>query len=139
MTLSARRSFPPDPRSAAAARAFVVSHASQFAPETLEMLELLSCELATNAILHARTEFTVEMSVRDDGGRVRIAVTDGSPVPPVARTAGPSAVSGRGLAIIDRVTDDWGHDIGVDGKTVWFELEPPMRTKAPETDAALAG
>jgi hypothetical protein len=33
-------------------------------------------------------------------------------------------ISGRGLLIVDRFADRWGHEAAVGGKTVWAELDP---------------
>jgi MEDS: MEthanogen/methylotroph, DcmR Sensory domain/Histidine kinase-like ATPase domain len=85
--------------------------------------QLVVSELATNAVIHAGTPFSV--AVRSDGSSVRIAVHDWSSMQPVVRDGNPSATSGRGLRLIAMVSHAWGVEFGPDGKTVWAEL--PLR------------
>lgn len=77
-------------------------------------------ELATNAVVHAGTPFKVSVSC--DGSAIRIAVRDWSARHPVVRSAPPTALSGRGLHLIDALTDRWGVEEDSDGKSVWAEL-----------------
>lgn len=81
---------------------------------------LVVTELATNAVLHARSEF--EVTLARIGGVVRISVQDGSCTAPVVRQADPSATSGRGMFLVAALTTRWGCDLGPDGKLVWAEL-----------------
>ena len=103
-----------------AARRFVVGVVSGWGIET-DAVALVASELASNAVQHGRSRFTV--TLRDDGGRVRVEVTDfGAGVPaPVA--AAPGAVRGRGLRIVEALSIAWGvcRNEGT-GKTVWAEL-----------------
>ena len=82
--------------------------------------QLLISELATNAVIHAGTPFSV--GVRYDGSCVRISVHDWSSMQPVMRDGNPCAASGRGLRLIAMVSQAWGVEYGPDGKTVWAEL-----------------
>jgi anti-sigma regulatory factor (Ser/Thr protein kinase) len=82
--------------------------------------KLLVSELATNAVIHAGAPFAV--SVRADGSTVRISIRDWSTMRPRLRDAGPAALSGRGLRLVDALADGWGVDADPDGKTVWAEL-----------------
>lgn len=80
---------------------------------------LVVSELATNAVLHARTPFEVRLHVAADA--VRIEVHDRSGRRPVPRNFSESATSGRGLRVVDELCDDWGVDPDPEGqgKTVW--------------------
>jgi len=82
--------------------------------------QLVVSELATNAVIHAGTPFSV--GVRYDGSAVRISVQDWSSTQPIMRENNPHALSGRGLRLIAMVSRAWGIDYGPDGKTVWAEL-----------------
>jgi hypothetical protein len=82
--------------------------------------QLVVSELATNAVIHAGTPFSV--GVRYDGSVVRISVQDWSSSQPIMRESKPGALSGRGLRLIAMVSRAWGIDYGPDGKTVWAEL-----------------
>ena len=84
--------------------------------------DLLLClsEVVTNAVLHAGPPIIVTGGVVDT--KVRVEVTDGSKVAPVARRPGHSSPTGRGLMLLDHLTSAWGVEISSDGKTVWFEI-----------------
>lgn len=54
-----------------------------------------------------------------------MTVADASAALPRPRTTGPATESGRGLAIVAALSDDWGiapADPGTTGKKVWFTL-----------------
>jgi hypothetical protein len=87
-------------------------------------LVLVASELAANAVVHARTRFTVALSL--DGRLLRIEVTDLNPHLPVPLIAAPEAESGRGLAVVEALSTDWGiADISGPGKVVWATLPWP--------------
>lgn len=92
--------------------------------EAIDTAALLTSELATNAVLHARTRYAVLVAQDDD--HVRIEVLDGSAVPPRARVNSPTAATGRGVAMVDRLAAAWGatpparlHGFA---KGVWFTV-----------------
>jgi hypothetical protein len=105
-----------------AARRFVTEMlrqrgAGEIAPDA----GLLVTELATNAVVHARSGFTVAVSAR--GAAVRIAVRDTSPLPGADPHAPLTAAPTRGLGIVAAVAGQWGTELlGDEGKTVWAEL-----------------
>ena len=119
-----RARFQPELGSPAAARAFVRSELQQQAvPEPpLETVILLTSELVSNALLHARTEVDLRLVMEASG--VRVEVHDGGvrrpPLSPAP--APPAATSGRGLMMVEALAGRWGVDGADDGKTVWFEL-----------------
>jgi anti-sigma regulatory factor (Ser/Thr protein kinase) len=86
-------------------------------------VELVVTELATNAVRHARTLFTVAMTW--DGRRLRIEVSDAHPVPPEPREeVSPDATGGRGLLLVEQLADHWGYEPHERGKTIWCDLRP---------------
>ena len=91
----------------------------------LEDARLLATELATNAVLHARSPFSV--SVRRHGSGVRLSVDDASHVRPTLREPRGLESSGRGLQLVAAIAARWGVDLTDDGKTVWAELRPGVR------------
>jgi len=91
-------------------------------PDLVDVAALLASELVTNAILHARTSLTVDVTSGPRG--VRIAVTDDSPTLPRVRDYMPGASTGRGLQMVASLADAWGTDRNGASKTVWFELSP---------------
>ena len=113
--------FPASTGSVPRARMMVRSSHDQLPPGVQDRLELVVSELAANAVHHAGTPFEVRLTI---GSTVRLEVCDGSPVPPVVRDVDVHDVSGRGLLIVDRFADRWGHEEGAAGKTVWAELDP---------------
>ena len=87
--------------------------------DLIDLLVMAVNELATNAVLHARTEFTI--LVLADPTRVRVEVSDANPRMPQTYPAPAHATSGRGLAIIDGSGLQWGVDSHPDGKTMWIQ------------------
>jgi anti-sigma regulatory factor (Ser/Thr protein kinase) len=83
-------------------------------------LALAVSELATNAVLHARTPFVLSVDRRVC--LVRVVVSDGSVEKPELQRPSAAATTGRGLNLIDHMVDRWGVDIRPDGKDVWFEM-----------------
>src|SRR4051812_46208746 len=76
----------------AAARRFVVGVVAGWGLET-DAVALVVSELASNAVQHGGSRFTV--TLRGDGGRVRVEVTDFGEGVPAAVAAAPGAVRGR--------------------------------------------
>jgi anti-sigma regulatory factor (Ser/Thr protein kinase) len=118
---SFERRFPPESRSASAARAFVLAAGwSDDAENNLRLATVVS-EVVTNAILHARTAFVVTVFLK--GQTIRVAVRDNSAALPVQRDFQDHQPTGRGLHIVEALSDRWGVSEEPEGKTVWFELE----------------
>jgi anti-sigma regulatory factor (Ser/Thr protein kinase) len=82
---------------------------------------LLSSELVTNVVLHARSDMIVEVDIDDT--RLRVSVIDSSNQPARRReSASLLEEHGRGLQIVDALATSWGVNAGPRGKAVWFEL-----------------
>ena len=89
-----------------------------------ESTELLVSELVTNAVQAARAATgatPVRLWLLSDTVRVVILVWDASPEPPVRMSSGDDAETGRGLLLVEAISDQWGsypvRDEG--GKVVW--------------------
>lgn len=84
--------------------------------------ELLTDELATNAVRHGGGWFAMTASL--DGRRLHVIVSDGrtestlEPNPP-----GHEGEVGRGLTIVNAMASAWGVNQTDSGKAVWFELD----------------
>ncbi|HLF41353.1 MAG TPA: ATP-binding protein [Acidimicrobiia bacterium] len=120
---SVRTSLEPSLTSVGAARRFVrdVLITRQVDGSVVDVVELLTSEVVTNALLHARS--AEELVVELHASCVRVAITDSSCDWPVRRSIEPDAVSGRGIAIVDALAHAWGVDpISEGGKRVWFEV-----------------
>ena len=116
---AASASFEPTSASVGAARRYAVAVLQASPVEHLQDdVRTVVSELATNAVLHARTSFTVTVGVDDAG--VRVAVTDAAPGRPrLPRHGDTSATTGRGLRIIAQLSADWGVEVHDAGKTTW--------------------
>ena len=100
------------------------SGCTQHLLELLDDALLLISELVTNSVLHGGPP--IVLAIDCDGQALHVRVRDGAAAAPVATTAGPDAESGRGISLLDLISDTWGvvpvaDDHGV-GKEVWFEL-----------------
>jgi len=82
---------------------------------------VITTELATNAVLHARTGFTVTIARRPDGA-IRVCVRDASLLPPRIGRPSPLDGSGRGLGLVAAIAVSWGTEALPDGKVVWAQL-----------------
>jgi anti-sigma regulatory factor (Ser/Thr protein kinase) len=81
--------------------------------------ELSAGELATNAVLHAKTAFDVTVHVRP--GHLRVEISDGSLLfPTMAESNETDRDYGRGLLLMEAVSDAWGAERTTTGKRVWF-------------------
>lgn len=82
---------------------------------------LLVTELATNAVLHARGQLRITLRLL--AGTVRLEVGDDSPRLPTQRRPSTTAGTGRGLALVEALSSDWGVESGGgEGKVVWALL-----------------
>jgi anti-sigma regulatory factor (Ser/Thr protein kinase) len=125
------RTFPAIPQSVHAARRFATDALAGLPAEALEAAELMVSELATNCIRHERMSFYV--TVTRTPREVRVEVTDSGSGTPTMRAPGPNDPSGRGLQIVDMLSDEWGIEPEVPaGKTVWFSLTVEPRDGEPE-------
>jgi anti-sigma regulatory factor (Ser/Thr protein kinase) len=121
-----RMELAPSARSAGEARN-AVAHAlpDQVAEDKRDAVALLVSELVTNAILHVGAAIQLDVHGKTPG-TVRVDVRDASPFGPRQREAGLST-SGRGLALLEALSDRWGVDVSRGGKSVWFELDLPAK------------
>jgi hypothetical protein len=110
------RRFEPLVTSAGEVRRFVDDTLTEWHVKD-ELVGFLANELATNAILHARTPFEVLLAREDS--TCRIEVTDANPRMPVLQPVPADAPSGHGMMIMNRQALDWGVDPVPEGKTVW--------------------
>lgn len=119
------RVVPGDPQSLSQARRLIraVAHGWGVAEDCVDNVELVTDELLTNALLHSGggAQVTVRRLTGADR-RLRVEVQDGSSRLPRVREAGDGAVSGRGLHLVDLLTEVWGVEARGVGKVVWCEF-----------------
>ncbi|HEU5034684.1 MAG TPA: ATP-binding protein [Mycobacteriales bacterium] len=149
----------PDPLAAREAREFVTTTVCRWglsrradAVPLLNTAALLTSELVTNVVLHARTHLGLSVHMTDE--QLTVKVHDDDPHPPVPRggrldlladidalieraaddpasdertpraAVGPAGAigAGRGLLLVDSLADAWGVEEDRTGKAVWFRL-----------------
>jgi anti-sigma regulatory factor (Ser/Thr protein kinase) len=110
----------PQPTAAGEARRFVRSTANTLDPEQLDDVLVLTSELVTNAVLHARTPLELGVTLTDDA--VLICVGDGIATAPELQDSGEGQENGRGIMLVRALADDWGvlPNETRQGKVVWF-------------------
>ncbi|MFI2609691.1 ATP-binding protein [Kitasatospora sp. NPDC018619] len=108
----------------------------QVPPETVQTARLIVSELVTNAIRDSRPGEeispysplsqvrTVTLTLWLERGRLTILVHDHDDRPPVVKSVGEDAESGRGVFLVEALSELWGYyyDPGSAGKVVWSEL-----------------
>ncbi|MET9411138.1 ATP-binding protein [Streptomyces sp. NPDC002935] len=124
-----RTTVPAHPSRAPGVRAMVAEHLTRLRlpSECVDNAVLATDELFANALKHGSPDRgdTITVTIEGDPRELRVSVADRSSALPRARTAGGTEESGRGLAIIAALTDDWGiarADPGTTGKKVWFSM-----------------
>jgi serine phosphatase RsbU (regulator of sigma subunit)/anti-sigma regulatory factor (Ser/Thr protein kinase) len=90
-------------------------------------------ELVTNVVLHAGTPAMVSLEL---DGRLLVTVDDtGQWGEPKWQSSESGAASrGRGLALVEAISDNMGRELGVHGSTVWFEIELDRPVSEPLRD-----
>jgi anti-sigma regulatory factor (Ser/Thr protein kinase) len=111
--------WPPDARHVADARNFVGQHLYENGlSRRADVVRLVVSELATNAVLHAVTPFTVTLELGK--GSLLLAVRDRSQASLFGPVAQPvTRPRGRGLSIVEALSSSWGVTAQADGKSVW--------------------
>jgi anti-sigma regulatory factor (Ser/Thr protein kinase) len=133
--LSAELVLPPDVSSVGAGRRFVREALAGWRLDHLtDTAVLLTSEVVTNSVLHARTE--IVLSIRAEDGSVTISVHDGSQHLPRPRLHSVDATTGRGLELLDRLAQEWHVDSESDGKTLTFTVGGAVDPWAQYNDAS---
>ncbi|HEX8518838.1 MAG TPA: SpoIIE family protein phosphatase [Pseudonocardia sp.] len=134
--------LPPDARSPGRARRMLLSALSDAdLDDAADVVVLLASELCENAVLHAGTEFEVDLRIEAD--EVVVTVSDHGAGPleqhlaQQRRRYGRAATHGRGLLLLSRLATAWGTRHERDGThRTWFSVST---TGAPgDADDALA-
>jgi anti-sigma regulatory factor (Ser/Thr protein kinase) len=133
-TMRRTRAFPADRQSVTAARRFATEVLVGTPSDLLESVELMVSELATNCVRHVKTTF--ELMILRTAQEIRVEVTDHGGGIPAMRSPGPEDPSGRGLRIVDMLSERWGvAHRSIPGKTVWFTLPAIRETEEDESRA----
>ena len=122
------RAFPPRSEAVSAARRFVRQCLCEEPGATVDEVELMVSELATNCVQHAKSSF--ELAIEVAPRLIRVEAHDGGAGAPTLRSPSPTEPTGRGLRIVEAMSDSWGIIPRPQGKTVWFTV-----VRAPATTA----
>ncbi len=124
----------PVPRLVAEARRFVLSHAPELEPDTSDALVLLTSELVTNAVLHARTPIELGFTLTDSS--IVVTVHDLDLARPEQAPYSPRE-GGWGLGLVGALAAESAMTSHPDGgKTAWFRLSRAAVPCAPDDAAA---
>ena len=119
MGTRARADFEGSVESVAAARDFVASRLEAWHLEDLgDVAVLLTSEIVTNAVLHARTPYRLTVAYTAPELLVEVADTcDDLPRPTEPDT---EEERGRGLWLVEQLSERWGTAVLQTGKVLWF-------------------
>lgn len=88
-------------------------------------------ELLTNVHRHAQPDKMCTVDIKLLLDRLTVSVHDHDPRLPTLKVADPLDVCGRGLALIEAVSESWGvRAEGDTGKVIWFTLPAPSAAAA---------
>lgn len=119
----ARLQLPGDARAAQAARAHLRATLDVWGlPGLRDVGELVVSELVTNAVLHSGAPTLLTLRHDRATARLSVGVADGSSRHPAPRAADEDALGGRGMHIVEAVSERWWVAPRGGGKTVWAEL-----------------
>lgn len=93
--------------------------------EVADVAAQLVSELVTNSVEHAQTEFVRLMVIHAEATLWIDVGDDDAANLPARRQAGPDDIGGRGLAIIEAMSDRWGVSVTDSGKSVWCAIAVP--------------
>jgi anti-sigma regulatory factor (Ser/Thr protein kinase) len=115
-----------------------VMHARRFTSRTLrswqveselDVVLLVVSELVTNAVVHTQGEVRLDLTLSAE--HLRVAVTDASPrAPAKPMPVDWESTGGRGLLLVEAMTESWGSVPVSGGKQVWGEVALPPRAEA---------
>ncbi|MFI6061653.1 ATP-binding protein [Streptomyces sp. NPDC051286] len=104
-------------------------------PDVVEAAEICVSELVANAIRHigVGTPCTLVVEMRDTYLRIGLRDPDTRALPTLL-SVGPDAERGRGMALVDAVSERWGVILGADSKLVWCDLATRLASSAGHVD-----
>lgn len=83
---------------------------------------LVATELVGNAVLHSADVGDLDVAWDVDDATVIVRVNDSSSDDPLPRHADGHSTSGRGLAIVAALAQEWGVQHAAHGKQVWARV-----------------
>ncbi|WP_107051467.1 ATP-binding protein [Streptomyces sp. NRRL S-1022] len=96
-------------------------------PEVSEAAQLCVSELVANVIKHVGPGTPTTLAVSMSGNRLRLEVHDpDARALPILTDADSTAEAGRGMSLIDAITERWGVDLLPGRKATWCELRTSL-------------
>jgi len=122
--MRARISLDADLRAPYLARRWLRSFGMPLTQSRADAAELLVAELVTASVKHAMADglHAINISLRAEGGVVRVDVSDPLGNVQAEVPALPDDVTGFGFYLVDKLADRWGATRG-DAPGLWFELD----------------
>jgi anti-sigma regulatory factor (Ser/Thr protein kinase) len=134
--MKVRTRFDTSRESIGAARRFVTGIIDDAPVEMRESVAVMVSELSTNALVHAASCFDVVVDRSESA--VTVAVTDWGEGSPELQSPGSAEPHGRGLRIVEALSDEWGIISSSDeAKTIWFRVY--LRSSKTDGHAAANG
>jgi anti-sigma regulatory factor (Ser/Thr protein kinase) len=113
--------LPATAESARAARALVARACREWGLPEIELdATVIVSELVENAVRYGAGPGTVRVALGEDG--LTVSVTDHAASPPLLHHPGADQQGGRGLVLVDRLSEQWGYRTTPGGKVVWARL-----------------
>ncbi|MFE2425742.1 ATP-binding protein [Streptomyces sp. NPDC059373] len=107
----------------AAARQFVAGAVARWnITERVDDIQLCVSEMSTNAVVHAASQSGFTLRLLAWAQFLRVEVEDHGVGLPVRRAARLEGTSGRGLLLVEALSDGWGVVEGQGGKAVWCDF-----------------
>lgn len=113
-----------DPGEVPRARRMVADMVSTWAvPADLDVVLLLTSELVTNALLHGHPPLELRAFALPHGLHVEVRDGAAERKPRPQHRLEIDDLTGRGLALVESLSDRWGWQEAGPGKLVWFEVD----------------
>jgi len=118
----ASATFPPDPDSPGRARRMAAATLRRWGHDErlVDDVSLVVSELASNAVRHAGSEFSLALQMQ--GPLLRVTVEDRAPLPAATADGGLTPQPPHGLRVVDSLAVSWGVEPTHGGKRVWAQL-----------------
>lgn len=115
--------LPGTAESAGEARALIAKACLEWGLSGIELdAKMVASELVENAVRHGGGAGEVRITLDEQG--LTVAVEDHLPARPVLNAPDPQRPGGRGLVLVDRLSEEWGYRPTPGGKIVWARLRP---------------
>jgi anti-sigma regulatory factor (Ser/Thr protein kinase) len=133
VTSPAQLHLPMDDRAAGTARSFVGEALCEtHGARVLDDAKLLVSELVTNAVCHGSPPVVLEIGCDGTTG-MTVRVRDGDAQSPTLVQGSTEDESGRGVSLVDMLSDDWGIEPAQHGKVIWLRLGARPASHSPRS------